>query len=65
LKTSTPPPRPHGGRPRWDFGEALTEALNYVGAEVVAAMLAPGVHHHGEVKERTHGSDGGGAERRA
>ena len=31
----------------------LTEALNYVGAEVVATILAPGVHRRGEVRERT------------
>jgi multimeric flavodoxin WrbA len=31
----------------------LTEALNYVGAEVVATVLAPGVHRRGEVRERT------------
>ena len=35
-----------------DFSEALTEALNYVGAEVVATILAPGVHRRGEVCER-------------
>ena len=33
--------------------EALTQALNYVGAEVVATVLAPGVHRRGEVRERT------------
>jgi hypothetical protein len=31
----------------------LTEALNYVGAEVAATVLAPGVHRRGEVRERT------------
>jgi hypothetical protein len=31
----------------------LTESLNYVGAEVVATILAPGVHRRGEVNERT------------
>jgi hypothetical protein len=31
----------------------LTEALNYVGAEVVATVLAPGVHRRGEVSQRT------------
>ena len=29
------------------------EALNYVGTEVVATVLAPGVHHRGEVRQRT------------
>jgi hypothetical protein len=31
----------------------LTEALNDVGAEVVATVLAPGVHRRGEVSQRT------------
>ena len=31
----------------------LTESLNYVGAEIVATVLAPGVHRRGEVCERT------------
>ena len=31
----------------------LTEALNYVGAEVVATILAPGVHRRGEVSQRS------------
>ena len=31
----------------------LTEALNYVGAEVAGTVLSPGVHRRGEVKERT------------
>jgi len=30
----------------------LTESLNYVGAEVVTTVLAPGVHRRGEVRER-------------
>jgi hypothetical protein len=34
------------------LSEALTESLNDVGAEVVATVLAPGVHRRGEVKER-------------
>ena len=34
------------------LSEALTEALNYVGAEVVATIIAPGVHRRGEVRER-------------
>ena len=38
--------------PRHTVG-ILTEALNYVGAEVVATVLAPGVHRRGEVRERT------------
>ena len=33
------------------LSEALTEALNYVGAEVVATVLAPSVHRRGEVRE--------------
>jgi hypothetical protein len=31
----------------------LTEALNCVGAEVVAIVLAPDVHRRGEVNQRT------------
>jgi hypothetical protein len=31
----------------------LTESLNYVGAEVLATVLAPGVHRRGEVIQRT------------
>jgi hypothetical protein len=31
----------------------LTKSLNYVGAEIVATILAPGVHRRGEVRERT------------
>ena len=38
--------------PRHTVG-ILTEALNYVGAEVVATVLAPGVHRRGEVSQRT------------
>ena len=38
--------------PRHTVG-ILTESLNYVGAEVVATVLAPGVHRRGEVRERT------------
>ena len=34
------------------LSEALTEALNYVGAEVVATVLAAGAHRRGEVCER-------------
>jgi hypothetical protein len=37
--------------PRHTVG-ILTEALNYVGAEVVATVLAPGVHRRGEVSQR-------------
>ena len=37
--------------PRHTVG-ILTESLNYVGAEVVATVLAPGVHRRGEVRER-------------
>lgn len=37
--------------PRHTVG-ILTEALNYVGAEVVATVLAPGVHRRGAVRER-------------
>ena len=35
-----------------NFGEALTEALNDAGAEVVATVLAPGVHRRGDISER-------------
>jgi multimeric flavodoxin WrbA len=38
--------------PRHTVG-ILTESLNYVGVEVVAKVLAPGVHRRGEVRERT------------
>ena len=38
--------------PRHTVG-ILTEALNYVGAEVVATVLAPGVHRRGEVSQQT------------
>jgi multimeric flavodoxin WrbA len=38
--------------PRHTVG-ILTEALNYVGAEIVATVLAPGVHRRGEVSQRT------------
>ena len=38
--------------PRHTVG-ILTESLNYVGAEVVATVLAPGVHKCGEVFGRT------------
>lgn len=37
--------------PQYTVG-MLTEALNYVGAEVVATVLAPGVHRRGEARER-------------
>jgi hypothetical protein len=37
--------------PRHTVG-ILTESLNYVGAEVVATVLAPGVHRRGEVRQR-------------
>ena len=37
--------------PRHTVG-ILTLALNYVGAEVVATVLAPGVHRRGEVSKR-------------
>ena len=42
----------YAAAPRHTVG-ILTESLNYVGAEVVATILAPGVHRRGEVKERT------------
>ena len=32
--------------------DILTEALNYVGAEIAATVLAPGVHRRGEVSQR-------------
>ena len=35
-----------------ELSEALTEALNYVGAEIVATVLAPGVHRRGKVRQR-------------
>ena len=35
-----------------NLSEGLTEALNYVGAEVEATVLAPGVRRRGEVGER-------------
>jgi hypothetical protein len=38
--------------PRHTVG-ILTESLNYVGAEVVATVLTPGVHRRGEVNQRT------------
>ena len=41
----------HTAAPRHTVG-ILIEALKYVGAEVVATVLAPGVHRRGEVKER-------------
>jgi hypothetical protein len=41
----------YAAAPRHTVG-ILTEALNYVGAEVVATVLAPGVHRRGEVRER-------------
>ena len=31
----------------------LTEALNYLGPEVLTTVLAPGVHRRGKVRERT------------
>ena len=37
--------------PRHTVG-ILTESLNYVGAEVVATVFAPGVHRRGEVSQR-------------
>jgi len=37
--------------PRHTMG-ILTSAPNYVGAEVVATVLAPGVHRRGEVRDR-------------
>jgi hypothetical protein len=42
----------YAAAPRHTVG-ILTEALNYVGAEVAATVLAPGVHRRGEVSERT------------
>ena len=49
----------YASAPRYTVGilteplsEALTEALNYVGAEVVATVLAAGAHRRGEVCER-------------
>jgi hypothetical protein len=41
----------YASAPRHTVG-ILTEALNYVGAEVVATVLAPGVHRRGEVSQR-------------
>ena len=41
---------PHAA-PRHTVG-ILTESLNYVGAEVVATVLAPGVHRRGEMSQR-------------
>ena len=41
----------YAAAPRHTVG-ILTESLNYVGAEVVATVLAPGVHLRGEVSER-------------
>ena len=51
-----------GSEPRSHYGDThaarrhtvgiLTEALNDVGAEVVATVLAPGVHPRGEVSQR-------------
>ena len=41
----------YAAAPRHTVG-ILTESLNYVGAEVVATVLAPGVHRRGEVRER-------------
>jgi multimeric flavodoxin WrbA len=42
----------YAAAPRHTVG-ILTESLNYVGAEVVATVLAPGVHRRGEVRQRT------------
>ena len=42
----------YAAAPRHTVG-ILTEALNYVGAEVAATVLAPGVHRLGEVSQRT------------
>ena len=42
----------YAAAPRHAVG-ILTESLKYVGAEVVAAVLAPGVHRRGEVSQRT------------
>jgi hypothetical protein len=41
----------YAAAPRHTVG-ILTEALNYVGTEVVATVLAPGVHRRSEVIER-------------
>ena len=41
----------YAAAPRHTVG-ILTEALKYVGAEVVATVLAPGVHRRDEVHER-------------
>jgi hypothetical protein len=42
----------YAAAPRHTVG-ILTEALNYVGADVVATVLAPGAHRRGEVSERS------------
>jgi hypothetical protein len=42
----------YAAAPRHTVG-ILTEALSYVGAEVVATILAPSVHRRDEVRERT------------
>jgi multimeric flavodoxin WrbA len=42
----------YASAPRHTVG-ILTESLDYVGAEVVATVLAPGVHRRGEVSQRT------------
>jgi hypothetical protein len=44
IRTRLPPPP--GKR------VILTESLNYVGAEIVTTILAPGVHRRGKVSER-------------
>jgi NAD(P)H-dependent FMN reductase len=41
----------YAAAPRHTVG-ILTESLNYVGAEVVSTILAPGVHRPGEVSQR-------------
>ena len=41
----------YAAAPRHTVG-ILNESLNYVGAEVVATVLAPGVHRRGEVTQR-------------
>ena len=41
----------YAAAPRHTVG-ILTESLNYVGAEVVATVLAPRVHRRGEVSQR-------------
>lgn len=41
----------HDRHPRLSLGEALTESLNDVGAEVVTTVLAPGVHQRGKVSQ--------------